>query len=173
MARCRKNILPCLRPIISPVSLSQALKAPASRGFLGGIGYHSKVMFFPGDNSREDLHTPDSGECRRCQVRLRLILIPRLTVPLPRAHSLSAQHGLCSRDAIAKVLYALLFGWLITRVNALVSPKPDTLSIAILDIYGFEVGLRGTGLGLVLGKLLSESGWGQCMTGLWDHSSDM
>lgn len=48
-----------------------------------------------------------------------------------------------SRDAIAKVLYALLFGWLITRVNALVSPQQDALSIAILDIYGFEVGLLG------------------------------
>lgn len=45
------------------------------------------------------------------------------------------------RDAIAKVLYALLFSWLITRVNALVSPQQETLSIAILDIYGFEVGL--------------------------------
>lgn len=46
------------------------------------------------------------------------------------------------RDAIAKVLYALLFSWLITRVNALVSPHQDMLSIAILDIYGFEVALR-------------------------------
>lgn len=76
------------------------------------------------------------------------------------AHSPPAQHGLCSRDAIAKVLYALLFGWLITRVNALVSPKHDTLSIAILDIYGFEVGLSGTRLGLTLRKLLSEAGGG-------------
>lgn len=56
------------------------------------------------------------------------------------------QHHVFSRDAIAKVLYALLFGWLITRVNALVSPHQDMLSIAILDIYGFEVGFRG-GLG--------------------------
>lgn len=89
------------------------------------------------------------------------------------AHSPPAQHGLCSRDAIAKVLYALLFGWLITRVNALVSPKHDTLSIAILDIYGFEVGLSGTRLGLTLRKLLGEAGGGQCVTGLCDHSSDM
>lgn len=70
-------------------------------------------------------------------------------------------------------MYALLFGWLITRVNALVSPKQDTLSIAILDIYGFEVGLSGTRLGLVFRKLLSETGWGQCVTSLCDHSSDM
>nr|XP_042139289.1 unconventional myosin-XV [Peromyscus maniculatus bairdii] len=51
---------------------------------------------------------------------------------------LTVESAIDARDAIAKVLYALLFGWLITRVNALVSPKHDTLSIAILDIYGFE-----------------------------------
>ncbi|KAI4533391.1 hypothetical protein MG293_016410 [Ovis ammon polii] len=54
-----------------------------------------------------------------------------LTVPAPST-------PLCSRDAIAKVLYALLFSWLIARVNALVSPQKGALSIAVLDIYGFE-----------------------------------
>ncbi|KAF7478538.1 hypothetical protein GHT09_010347 [Marmota monax] len=52
--------------------------------------------------------------------------------------SLTVESAVDARDAIAKVLYALLFGWLIARVNALVSPQQDTLSIAILDIYGFE-----------------------------------
>nr|KAF6398725.1 myosin XVA [Molossus molossus] len=51
---------------------------------------------------------------------------------------LTVESAVDARDAIAKVLYALLFGWLITRVNALVSPPQDALSIAILDIYGFE-----------------------------------
>uniref|UniRef100_G1NVB2 Unconventional myosin-XV n=1 Tax=Myotis lucifugus TaxID=59463 RepID=G1NVB2_MYOLU len=51
---------------------------------------------------------------------------------------LTVESAVDARDAIAKVLYALLFGWLITRVNALVSPQQDALSIAILDIYGFE-----------------------------------
>ncbi|XP_006875611.1 PREDICTED: unconventional myosin-XV [Chrysochloris asiatica] len=51
---------------------------------------------------------------------------------------LTVESAVDARDAIAKVLYALLFGWLITRVNALVSPRQDTVSIAILDIYGFE-----------------------------------
>ncbi|XP_019512178.1 PREDICTED: unconventional myosin-XV [Hipposideros armiger] len=51
---------------------------------------------------------------------------------------LTVESAVDARDAIAKVLYALLFGWLITRVNALVSPHQDMLSIAILDIYGFE-----------------------------------
>uniref|UniRef100_M3XLT0 Unconventional myosin-XV n=1 Tax=Mustela putorius furo TaxID=9669 RepID=M3XLT0_MUSPF len=51
---------------------------------------------------------------------------------------LTVESAVDARDAIAKVLYALLFGWLIARVNALVSPQQDTLSVAILDIYGFE-----------------------------------
>ncbi|XP_063098230.1 unconventional myosin-XV [Cavia porcellus] len=51
---------------------------------------------------------------------------------------LTVESAVDARDAIAKVLYSLLFGWLIARVNALVSPQQDTLSIAILDIYGFE-----------------------------------
>ncbi|XP_065765747.1 unconventional myosin-XV [Muntiacus reevesi] len=51
---------------------------------------------------------------------------------------LTVESAVDSRDAIAKVLYALLFSWLITRVNALVSPQKDALSIAVLDIYGFE-----------------------------------
>lgn len=44
-----------------------------------------------------------------------------------------------SRDAIAKTLYSLLFGWLTDRINKLVYPRQEALSIAILDIYGFEV----------------------------------
>uniref|UniRef100_A0A8C5KEC4 Unconventional myosin-XV n=1 Tax=Jaculus jaculus TaxID=51337 RepID=A0A8C5KEC4_JACJA len=51
---------------------------------------------------------------------------------------LTVESAVDARDAIAKVLYALLFSWLIARVNALVSPRQDALSIAILDIYGFE-----------------------------------
>ncbi|NXA04220.1 MYO15 protein, partial [Sapayoa aenigma] len=43
------------------------------------------------------------------------------------------------RDAIAKTLYSLLFGWLTDRINKLVYPRQEALSIAILDIYGFEV----------------------------------
>lgn len=161
---------------ISPLPLSHAHKPPAFMGFLRHwpASCHAKAMFFPGDNSGEDLHTPNSGECRRCQVRL-CSSWPDSQTPSTSALSpfTLSQHGLCSRDAIAKVLYALLFGWLITRVNALVSPKQDTLSIAILDIYGFEVGLSGTRLGLALGKLFSEAGWGQCVTGFCDCGSDI
>ena len=73
------------------------------------------------------------GEATAPPEALRLLTVPAPSTPL------------CSRDAIAKVLYALLFSWLITRVNALVSPQKDALSIAVLDIYGFEVGLRRAG----------------------------
>ncbi|KAG7239478.1 hypothetical protein INR49_028949, partial [Caranx melampygus] len=43
-----------------------------------------------------------------------------------------------SRDAVAKILYSLLFHWLTDRINAQVYPRQHTLSISILDIYGFE-----------------------------------
>lgn len=71
------------------------------------------------------------GEATALPEALRLLTVPAPSTPL------------CSRDAIAKVLYALLFSWLIARVNALVSPQKGALSIAVLDIYGFEVGLQG------------------------------
>lgn len=55
-----------------------------------------------------------------------------------------AQHALSytfsySRDAVAKILYSLLFHWLTERINAQVYPHQHTTSISILDIYGFEV----------------------------------
>lgn len=51
--------------------------------------------------------------------------------------SLAAHHT--SRDAVAKILYSLLFRWLTERINGQVYPHQHTLSISILDIYGFEV----------------------------------
>lgn len=46
---------------------------------------------------------------------------------------------LSCRDAVAKILYSLLFHWLTERINAQVYPRQHSLSISILDIYGFEV----------------------------------
>lgn len=43
------------------------------------------------------------------------------------------------RDAIAKALYSSLFSWLVQRVNSIVFKGPRKTSIAILDIFGFEV----------------------------------
>ncbi|NWW77201.1 MYO15 protein, partial [Climacteris rufus] len=51
---------------------------------------------------------------------------------------LTVENAVDARDAIAKTLYSLLFGWLTDRINKLVYPRQEALSIAILDIYGFE-----------------------------------
>ncbi|XP_023677819.2 unconventional myosin-XV isoform X2 [Paramormyrops kingsleyae] len=51
---------------------------------------------------------------------------------------LTVESAVDARDAISKILYALLFSWLTDRINTLVYPKNEALSISILDIYGFE-----------------------------------
>ncbi|XP_068560532.1 unconventional myosin-XV [Cebidichthys violaceus] len=51
---------------------------------------------------------------------------------------LSVESAVDARDAVAKILYSLLFHWLTERINAQVYPRQHTLSISILDIYGFE-----------------------------------
>uniref|UniRef100_A0ABM0MDR2 Unconventional myosin-XV-like n=1 Tax=Saccoglossus kowalevskii TaxID=10224 RepID=A0ABM0MDR2_SACKO len=44
-----------------------------------------------------------------------------------------------ARDAISKSLYARLFTWLVERINSIISKGQRITSIAILDIFGFEV----------------------------------
>ncbi|XP_069501807.1 unconventional myosin-XV isoform X2 [Ambystoma mexicanum] len=51
---------------------------------------------------------------------------------------LTVESAVDARDAIAKILYSLLFNWITERINKQVFPKEASLSIAILDIYGFE-----------------------------------
>ncbi|XP_078807147.1 unconventional myosin-XV [Oryzias latipes] len=51
---------------------------------------------------------------------------------------LTVESAVDARDAVAKILYSLLFHWLTERINARVYPMQHTLSISILDIYGFE-----------------------------------
>ncbi|XP_014748635.1 PREDICTED: unconventional myosin-XV [Sturnus vulgaris] len=51
---------------------------------------------------------------------------------------LTVESAVDARDAISKTLYSLLFSWLTDRINKLVYPRQEALSIAILDIYGFE-----------------------------------
>ncbi|CAL8330796.1 unnamed protein product [Merluccius merluccius] len=51
---------------------------------------------------------------------------------------LTVDSAVDARDAVAKVLYSLLFSWLAERINGRVYPRNEALSIAILDIYGFE-----------------------------------
>ncbi|KAL2076592.1 hypothetical protein ACEWY4_027811 [Coilia grayii] len=51
---------------------------------------------------------------------------------------LSVESAVDARDAVAKILYSLLFNWLTERINGRVYPRHEAPSIAILDIYGFE-----------------------------------
>ncbi|XP_058510682.1 unconventional myosin-XV [Solea solea] len=51
---------------------------------------------------------------------------------------LTVESAVDARDAVAKILYSLLFHWLTERINAQVYPRQHSLSISILDIYGFE-----------------------------------
>ena len=63
------------------------------------------------------------------------------SVSIGTGFSVSIETLLCvfHRDAVAKILYSLLFSWLTERINGRVYPRNEALSISILDIYGFEV----------------------------------
>ncbi len=83
--------------------------------------------------------------------------VPRGTIALtppfpagPIATPLSAQAAADARDSMAKVVYARLFDWLVSAINAAVDEAHNGasgggsggggrhLSIGLLDIYGFE-----------------------------------
>ncbi|XP_076864017.1 unconventional myosin-XV [Brachyhypopomus gauderio] len=51
---------------------------------------------------------------------------------------LTVESAVDARDAVSKILYSLLFNWITDRINKLVYPRNEALSISILDIYGFE-----------------------------------
>ncbi|XP_045547991.1 unconventional myosin-XV [Salmo salar] len=51
---------------------------------------------------------------------------------------LTVESAVDARDAVAKILYSLLFHWLTEKINGRVYPHNEALSISILDIYGFE-----------------------------------
>jgi myosin heavy subunit len=44
-----------------------------------------------------------------------------------------------SRDALSKALYGNLFDWLIRRINQSLSKEDVSMTIGILDIFGFEI----------------------------------
>ncbi|XP_051940533.1 unconventional myosin-XV [Hippocampus zosterae] len=54
------------------------------------------------------------------------------------ATPLTVESAVDARDAVAKILYSLLFNWLTERINGRVYPRNEALYISILDIYGFE-----------------------------------
>ncbi|KAJ8530690.1 hypothetical protein K7X08_023571 [Anisodus acutangulus] len=53
--------------------------------------------------------------------------------------SLDPEAAALSRDALAKIVYSRLFDWIVNKINNSIGQDPDsTLSIGVLDIYGFE-----------------------------------
>ncbi|KAJ7316027.1 hypothetical protein JRQ81_002189 [Phrynocephalus forsythii] len=51
---------------------------------------------------------------------------------------LSVESAIDTRDAIAKILYSLLFDWLLIKVNEWMEPLEMDRTLGIVDIYGFE-----------------------------------
>jgi hypothetical protein len=49
------------------------------------------------------------------------------------------------RDALSKALYSRLFSWLVKKANGIISKADKDMSLAILDIFGFEVQMGVTG----------------------------
>lgn len=82
------------------------------------------------------MKAPKDKACRGCEEDFSDVLcFHRNRVSVSIETLLCVSH----RDAVAKILYSLLFNWLTERVNGRVYPHNEALSISILDIYGFEV----------------------------------
>ncbi|XP_042388803.1 myosin-6-like [Zingiber officinale] len=53
--------------------------------------------------------------------------------------NLNPEAATLSRDSLAKVVYSLLFDWLVNKINCSIGQDPDSkILIGVLDIYGFE-----------------------------------
>ncbi|XP_028413164.1 unconventional myosin-XV-like isoform X2 [Dendronephthya gigantea] len=50
----------------------------------------------------------------------------------------SQEQAYKSRDALSKALYSRLFSWLVKKANGVISKADKNMSLAILDIFGFE-----------------------------------
>jgi len=65
----------------------------------------------------------------------------------PIMANLTADRAQYTRDSLAKLIYARLFDWLVTRINIAIDPAlhmdkhllKTAVSIGVLDIYGFEI----------------------------------
>lgn len=55
---------------------------------------------------------------------------------------LSVLQALETRDTIARTLFSQFFAWLVHRINKIINPTlHHHKSIAVLDIFGFEVSI--------------------------------
>ncbi|XP_050400125.1 unconventional myosin-Ie isoform X2 [Patella vulgata] len=55
------------------------------------------------------------------------------------AMKLNKEQAEYTRDALAKVLYARVFDYLVTSVNSAMQKDKEEVNVGILDIYGFEI----------------------------------
>jgi len=76
--------------------------------------------------------------------------------------------ALDARDAISKALYSRLFTWLVERINLIVcrAERDKSTSLAVLDIFGFEVLL-------VLNLLLASVTMQTFFTNVYDFKQDI
>lgn len=69
---------------------------------------------------------------------------------------LTIAQALGTRDSIARTLYSQLFAWLVHKINKNINPTTHQhRSIAVLDMFGFEVSFLPTML--ILRLLDSDS----------------
>eukprot|EP00736_Rhodelphis_marinus_P002914 Rmarinus@m.13379 len=114
---------------------------------LGGILHYGNVTF--ADGPEDGAKIADESVlgaiadlwCVRKE-KLKIALLNR-TVKTPRETyqvPMKPTEAVYSRDALAKALYARLFGYLVERINHVLTNhhEEDARYIGILDIYGFE-----------------------------------
>ncbi|XP_078145991.1 unconventional myosin-XV [Centroberyx gerrardi] len=80
----------------------------------------------------ELLHVSPDGLQRAVTFKMTDTVREKIYTPL------TVESAVDARDAVAKILYSLLFSWLTERINGRVYPRNEALYISILDIYGFE-----------------------------------
>ena len=71
---------------------------------------------------------------------LHSIIITQITCCVTCAHLLPQIQAIDARDALAKLIYASMFDWLVEQINKSLEVRKQCTgrSISILDIYGFE-----------------------------------
>ncbi|CAI5680955.1 unnamed protein product [Oreochromis niloticus] len=94
---------------VASVASTQEIRVVAELLLVSPEGLQKSVTFKLTDTVREKIYTP-----------------------------LTVESAVDARDAVAKILYSLLFSWLTERINGRVYPRNEALSISVLDIYGFE-----------------------------------
>nr|XP_012779321.2 unconventional myosin-XV [Maylandia zebra] len=94
---------------VASVVSTQEIRVVAELLLVSPEGLEKSVTFKLTDTVREKIYTP-----------------------------LTVESAVDARDAVAKILYSLLFSWLTERINGRVYPRNEALSISVLDIYGFE-----------------------------------